>query len=67
MAEILEWRSMGSAPRDREILLLLGETIPDHADCIVGSWISTKDAVDIGETHCGWMCWNSGDDWELYT
>jgi hypothetical protein len=59
---------MATARRDgREILLLLGETIPDHADARAGSFISGDEADELGwreyAKYGAWMIWNDAGDW----
>lgn len=61
------WKPMSEAMKaPRDILLHLGETIPDSKDIRVGSWISNITAADIGEDISeagGWLIWNSDCDW----
>lgn len=60
-----EWQPMATAPRDRSnILLLLGESIPDTPDVRVASFVSADDAFELGELGPGWMIWHTdGADW----
>lgn len=60
------WRTMESAPKDKHILLDIGETIPDLVDARAGRFISESDAAELGDSVSasgGWMIWNTGSDW----
>lgn len=61
------WLPIESAPKDGDVLLLLGETIPDSPDVRVGRFINGDDCEELGETGFekdgGWIIWNSGSDW----
>lgn len=62
-----EWLSMAQAPRTGEVLLLLGETIPDHMDVRAGSFVPGNEADEMGYREYAkygcWMIWNDASDW----
>ena len=62
-----DWRDMALAPRIGEILLLLGETIPDHADARAGTYLSGDEADELGYREFAkygcWMIWHDAGDW----
>lgn len=63
--EAASWLPMETAPRDREILLLLGDTVPDHTYARVGSFMDAPEASCIGEADCDvWFIWDkNGESW----
>jgi hypothetical protein len=68
----VKFQPMATAPTETAILLLLGETIPDLAHVMVGSFVTHDQAEQCGEQvgiNGGWMIWHDGADWycvELY-
>jgi hypothetical protein len=62
------WLDMAIAPRTgEEVLLLLGETIPDHANARPASFLSGEEADELGHRELakygGWLIWHDGGDW----
>ena len=62
------WQPMESAPRNgSEILLLLGTTIPDHADARAASFLAGDEADELGyreyAKYGAWMIWHDAGDW----
>lgn len=67
-AAVAAWQPIETAPRGGgDVLLLLGETIPDHPDIRVGSFIAPDGCLDLGYREYarfgGWLIWNSACDW----
>lgn len=64
------WQPIDTAPREKDrvlnVLLLLGETVPDTPDIRVGSYIDGDGAEELGyreyAKHGGWLLWNSDGD-----
>lgn len=53
-----EWRSMDSAPRDgTEIILCVGETIPDHPYVCAATFIEHEEGETLGYWQ-GWLQWS---------
>lgn len=61
----MTWQHISTAPRDgKNVLVIIGETIPDLMDVRVGSFLSRKEALTCGGyPHAGWLIWNTADDW----
>jgi hypothetical protein len=64
----LHWMPIADAPLTGEsVLLLLGETIPDHADVRAGNYVSGSQAEELGyPEHAkrgAWMIWHDEFDW----
>lgn len=62
-----EWLDMATAPRSgKEILILLGTTIPDHADARAASFISGSDVEGLGyreyAKYGAWMIWHDAGE-----
>lgn len=60
------WQPMKTAPKDRLIMLLLGETVPDHPHIECGEVISGGDAEKLGyrefAKYGGWLIYDSVDN-----
>lgn len=59
---------MATAPKSGSVLLLLGETIPEHDDIRVGSfcegdWLQTMGDYSEYAKYGAWMIWNDCSDW----
>lgn len=65
-SSISGWQDIASAPRDgTEILLWLGDTIPDFTYVQAGSFLAAHEHMGLLEAQedC-WMLWHEhGDDW----
>jgi hypothetical protein len=64
------WRDIATAPRDgSEVLLMLGETIPDHFDIRAGSYLDGDASEELGwreyAEYGSWMIWNDSNNWFL--
>jgi hypothetical protein len=64
----MDWQDISTAPKDgSEILIWLGETIPDHMDVRAASYLPPKESEELGygeyAKYGSWMIWNSGCDW----
>lgn len=60
------WQPIETAPRDKPILLLMGETIPDVPDVRVGQYTSGDVSEELGyheyAKYGGWTIWNADSD-----
>lgn len=58
---------MSTAPRDANILVLLGETIPDVPDWRVAGYVAGDHCAEMDHPEFaatgGWLIWNSDSDW----
>ena len=65
----MEWQPMETAPKEGLVMLLLGNTIPDHPWVEIGRHQSGDDAEDLGyrefAKHGGWLIWDSPDNFYL--
>lgn len=63
MLKLPPWAPMSLAPRTgAEVLLLLGETIPDHMNVRAGSFVSGDEAEELGyreyAKYGAWIIWH---------
>lgn len=67
---IATWLPMSTAPRDgKEIIVVLGATIPDGLDVRAASFIDGVAADELGwreyAKYGAWMIWHDAGDWNL--
>ena len=65
-----DWQPIETVPRDgSEIILLIGETIPDHYNVRSGSFIGGDESEYLGwrefAKYGGWLIWNNDCDWDV--
>jgi len=60
----MTWLPISTAPKDEtNVILAIGETIPDVLDVRVGSYLTTAQALELGAPGRGWLVWNDCCDW----